>query len=1209
MIQRLGLFMVQLLATLTLAGLVLAGLAVWRVAEGPVTVDFLTPHLAAALADAVGDAVGGPDRPQVEVGESVLAWGGPNYPLELHLRDVKLVSAAEHRLVAHIPALAVGLSFHALAEGRLALARIAVIGPMLHLVRTSDGRLVLDLDGPAALPHPELTLTAQANQPADAPLAGFLAALRQPSGKAGPLGVLSEVSVLSAALTVEDRVTGVMWKVPAATLTAKRGPGGLEAQALVELPTAGHPGLLEVTASERASDGAFLAAFSLTDVDAGALTSAVPALAAYTGSRLPLTGSVDTVWDREFRPLRVEVALAGAGPGVLIAPNLRPEPVAIATVSLAALVEPPAARFILDDATLVLTAPEFTLAASGRGEGRRGALQIGVNADGHTNKVTAVLTPGPAGSELALTTAGLDLSSFGALSEALAPLKAVGFPISGTLRLALGETWAPGHLAADLELGPGKITLPPDQLAEPVPLTGGVIHASADLATEHPFSSIPTRMELQTAALNFSGPLLTLHGEMARRGEVLTLKGGVRAQALPANSLGKLWPTVVGGGPRHWIVTRVSVGTIDDAWISLEGTAPLADPLNITPAAVDGGLVGSNLTVAYFKTLPPITGVSGRGTSNGRDLTLVTSGGHVLDMPLGEARLVFSKLDTPQEWLDIDAPISGSIRSALKVLDTAPLGYAAKVGIKPNKTQGTQTARLHFFFPLRRDIEIEDVSIGTSAVLHGAAAENVAGGLRVSNGELKLELENSGMDITGTAKLEGIPVAVQWRENFLDEADPQTKVALKGDIPAEAAIQRMPILKDRLSGPVAANIQLLVDKHKKSTLTGKLDLARARFVLAELNWLKPVGTPGGVRFTLGLDKTTPLRPFRVSLDAPGLKTAGTGVFDAAADELSRLSLPEVKGGVNNFKLDLKTRPDHSYEVLLTGAGIDARPALSVTGDEAEKARQRAARTTPRDWAKTPGPRYDATFQLARAVTGDQGQALTGLKGRLRTTGAGWDIIELNAGIGGTPSSLSVRYVPDESGRKLLVTSDDAGAVLRVLGFTDTVSGGALLLTGTGEPGIPVRPITAKVEVGEFRMVGAPLLARLLNALSVTGLLELLGGEGLVFSQLVGDLTWSERALEVANVRTSGGALGLTVDGAFDLTNETVALEGTIVPVYGINRILGMVPILGDLLSGGKGQGIFSATYHFTGPSAQPEVSVNPLAVLAPGFLRNLFFLN
>ena len=141
------------------------------------------------------------------------------------------------------------------------------------------------------------------------------------------------------------------------------------------------------------------------------------------------------------------------------------------------------------------------------------------------------------------------------------------------------------------------------------------------------------------------------------------------------------------------------------------------------------------------------------------------------------------------------------------------------------------------------------------------------------------------------------------------------------------------------------------------------------------------------------------------------------------------------------------------------------------------------------------------------------------------------------------------------------------------------------------------------------MVGAPLLARLLNALSVSGLLDLLSGEGLVFSQLAGDLTWSEDRIDLDDIRTSGGALGLTVAGPIDLANNSLALEGTIVPVYGINRILGLVPVLGDLLSGGKGQGLFAATYHLTGSASQPDVSVNPLAVLAPGFLRNLFFLN
>ena len=244
------------------------------------------------------------------------------------------------------------------------------------------------------------------------------------------------------------------------------------------------------------------------------------------------------------------------------------------------------------------------------------------------------------------------------------------------------------------------------------------------------------------------------------------------------------------------------------------------------------------------------------------------------------------------------------------------------------------------------------------------------------------------------------------------------------------------------------------------------------------------------------------------------------------------------------------------------------------------------------------------------VTGDQrDQALTGLRGKLRNDGVGWDTIELDARIAGSPAGLSVRYAPEGARRRLSVTGEDAGALLHALDLTDTVRGGVFSLVGGGEPGIPARPVSAKLEVGEFRVVGAPLLARLLNALSVSGLLDLLSGEGLVFSQLAGDLTWSEDRIDLDDIRTSGGALGLTVAGPIDLANNSLALEGTIVPVYGINRILGLVPVLGDLLSGGKGQGLFAATYHLTGSASQPDVSVNPLAVLAPGFLRNLFFLN
>ena len=40
--------------------------------------------------------------------------------------------------------------------------------------------------------------------------------------------------------------------------------------------------------------------------------------------------------------------------------------------------------------------------------------------------------------------------------------------------------------------------------------------------------------------------------------------------------------------------------------------------------------------------------------------------------------------------------------------------------------------------------------------------------------------------------------------------------------------------------------------------------------------------------------------------------------------------------------------------------------------------------------------------------------------------------------------------------------------------------------------------------------------------------------------------------------------------------------------------------------GGEGEGIFAVTYNVKGSMEEPEISVNPLSVLAPGFLRGLF---
>jgi hypothetical protein len=138
------------------------------------------------------------------------------------------------------------------------------------------------------------------------------------------------------------------------------------------------------------------------------------------------------------------------------------------------------------------------------------------------------------------------------------------------------------------------------------------------------------------------------------------------------------------------------------------------------------------------------------------------------------------------------------------------------------------------------------------------------------------------------------------------------------------------------------------------------------------------------------------------------------------------------------------------------------------------------------------------------------------------------------------------------------------------------------------------------------VLDAPLLARLLTVASLTGIVNLLGGEGIAFEQLDAPFVVRDDLLQLDKGRVYGSQLGLTFEGRLDLAADSMNLDGTIVPLYGVNWTLGRIPIIGQLLRGSKGEGAFAATYAMRGPVSEPRISVNPLSALAPGFLRELF---
>ena len=111
---------------------------------------------------------------------------------------------------------------------------------------------------------------------------------------------------------------------------------------------------------------------------------------------------------------------------------------------------------------------------------------------------------------------------------------------------------------------------------------------------------------------------------------------------------------------------------------------------------------------------------------------------------------------------------------------------------------------------------------------------------------------------------------------------------------------------------------------------------------------------------------------------------------------------------------------------------------------------------------------------------------------------------------------------------------------------------------------------------------------------------------MAFAGLTAPFTYGGGRLQLEPGRAFGSSVGMTWRGGLDFGSDTVDVAGTLVPFYAVNRVLGAVPLLGDILTGGEGGGLFAVTYALEGPLDEPDLSVNPLSILAPGFLRGLF---
>ena len=197
--------------------------------------------------------------------------------------------------------------------------------------------------------------------------------------------------------------------------------------------------------------------------------------------------------------------------------------------------------------------------------------------------------------------------------------------------------------------------------------------------------------------------------------------------------------------------------------------------------------------------------------------------------------------------------------------------------------------------------------------------------------------------------------------------------------------------------------------------------------------------------------------------------------------------------------------------------------------------------------------------------------------------------------------------PRDKKTKFYATSDNAGNVFRALNAYQNGFGGDFNFDGVlKENG----GFSGKMSAKDVQVLNGPILAQIISLASLYGLLDLLSGKGIVFDDIEGIIDTDPSRTIVKKGVAVGKSLGITMDGTFtkdpNFSDETIInANGVLSPFFNINNAVKMLPFIGGLLGGDKGEGAFGVQYRLEGSRKKPTVLINPLSILTPGKFRDV----
>ena len=673
------------------------------------------------------------------------------------------------------------------------------------------------------------------------------------------------------------------------------------------------------------------------------------------------------------------------------------------------------------------------------------------------------------------------------------------------------------------------------------------------------------------------------------------------AKQIDVRSALRLWPEGVASAVRRFLVPRLQSGVVENLNVSvalspselahtLTGGLPPDNSLKVDFALRDAEL-------AIVEGAPTISQARAQGRVGGGKASVHVPDGRI-QMPDGRALTAidgsFSMTDLRPESgvAHVGFRLNGGADALVSLLREPVLQPLAGIDLDPSSLKGRTDLRVNLALPIQTVPDVADLPLTITGGITDLTVEKALGREKLEGANLTVAVNRGSLNLRGEGRLSGTPATIELKQS----PGAQGELAVVTTLDEAARARRGLSAGSQLTGPITLRIGVRVGGEGQSSPRIEVDLAKAAIDNLLPGWTKPAGRPGRVTFVVNEGNPADIRD--LVIDSGPVQIRGTASFNEEGS-LEKADIASLKFSPSDDMRAQLERNAGGYKVTARGNMLDARPFLRSLTSTASSSNSGNASRDERDLE------LDLAVNI---VTGFNNEALTGGSLKVLTRNREIRQLQLNGRFRSSPVTAQLT----RSGRNpvIVLQSDDAGATLRFADLYNRMVGGQLTFQITSGDG----PQAGNVTIDEFALRNEPALRSIIAQQPpasrsddrVSAAAPQINPNEVEFVKIKADFVRAAGRLEFRDAVMWGMQVGFTLGGWIDYGKDRTDISGTFVPAYGLNNMFSQVPVVGLILGGGRNEGLFAANFRISGPASSPTLTVNPLSIVAPGFLRKFF---